>query len=145
MRKAPTRQSLTEKPLKRHRRSWSRQREVLRQEITEAISFSSIIKCGICGENFKRVTCNGRVYWNCRTFQEREKGCTAKQIPEGILEPVTAEVLGLETLTERFSKNRSTISKFRVLTGWSSFSRTVTLKNEHGKTAHAPSPDTGDA
>ena len=58
--------------------------------------FTSRIKCGICGENFKRVTCNGRVYWNCRTFQEKGKaGCTAKQIPEGILKAVTADVLGL--------------------------------------------------
>ena len=69
--------------------------------------FSSIIKCGICGENFKRVTCNGRVYWNCRTFQERGKaGCTAKQIPEGILESVTAEVLGLEIFDGEVFKER---------------------------------------
>ena len=58
--------------------------------------FTGRIKCGHCGANFKRVTCNKKIYWNCRTFQEIGKaGCPAKQIPERILEAVTAEVLGL--------------------------------------------------
>lgn len=69
--------------------------------------FTSIIKCGLCGENFKRVTCNGKVYWNCKAFQEKGRaGCTAKQIPEGILESVTAEVLGLDSFDGEVFKDR---------------------------------------
>lgn len=69
--------------------------------------FSSIIKCGLCGENFKRVTRNGKVCWNCRTFQEKGKAeCPSKQIPEGILESVTAEVLGLDSFDGEIFKER---------------------------------------
>ena len=60
--------------------------------------FTSRIKCGLCGCNFKRVTCNGKVYWNCRTFQEKGKaGCPSKQIPESILEEVCTAVLDLDS------------------------------------------------
>ncbi len=53
--------------------------------------------CGSCGLSYKHITTNGRHYWNCRTFQEKGKSfCHAKQIPEKILETVTAEVLGLD-------------------------------------------------
>ena len=69
--------------------------------------FTSIIKCGLCGENFKRVTCNGKVYWNCKAFHEKGRaGCTAKQIPEGILESVTADVLGLDSFDGEAFKDR---------------------------------------
>jgi hypothetical protein len=69
--------------------------------------FSSIIKCGLCGENFKRVTRNGKVCWNCRTFQEKGKAeYPSKQIPEGILESVTAEVLGLDSFDGEIFKER---------------------------------------
>lgn len=59
--------------------------------------FSGKIVCGSCGLSYKHITTNGRHYWNCRTFQEKGKAfCHAKQIPEKILETVTAEVLGLD-------------------------------------------------
>lgn len=64
-------------------------------------AFTSRIKCGICGDNFKRVTTNGKVTWNCRNFQEHGKAvCPSKQIPESILKSVTAEVLGLDNFDE---------------------------------------------
>jgi len=69
--------------------------------------FSSKIKCGLCGENFKHITCNGRFYWNCNTFHEKGKaGCAAKQIPEGILESVAADVLGLDSFDGEVFKKR---------------------------------------
>lgn len=44
------------------------------------------------------MTCNGKVYWNCRTFQEKGKaGCPSKQIPESILEEVCTAVLDLDS------------------------------------------------
>ena len=63
--------------------------------------FTSILRCGLCGANFKRITCNGRHYWNCRSYQDggRQK-CPSKQIPESILKSTAAAVLGLETFDE---------------------------------------------
>ncbi len=55
----------------------------------------------------RKLTCNGKVYWNCKAFQEKGRaGCTAKQIPEGILESVTAEVLGLDSFDGEAFKDR---------------------------------------
>ena len=70
-------------------------------------AFTSRIKCGHCGENFKRVTKNDRVTWNCRTFQEQGKAvCPAKQIPESTLEAVSAEVLGLDEFNAKAFQDR---------------------------------------
>ena len=64
--------------------------------------FTSTIKCGLCGENFKRVTANGRISWNCRSFQEQGRAfCKSKSIPETTLITVTAEVLGLDNFDEK--------------------------------------------
>lgn len=64
--------------------------------------FTSTIKCGLCGENFKRVTANGRISWNCRSFQEQGRAfCKSKSIPETTLISVTAEVLGLDSFDEK--------------------------------------------
>ena len=69
--------------------------------------FSSMIRCGLCGTNFKRITCNGRNYWNCRSFQEHGKDkCSSKQIPERILETTTAEALGLEAFDAEIFKEQ---------------------------------------
>lgn len=67
----------------------------------KAYVFTSKIKCGICGENFRRITTKGKIRWNCRTFIEVGKdACPAKQIPEEILKEVAAEVLGLDAFDE---------------------------------------------
>ena len=59
--------------------------------------FTSIIRCGHCGNTFRRVTSNGSAGWNCRTYQEQGKRfCHSKKIPEETLKATTAEVLGLE-------------------------------------------------
>lgn len=63
--------------------------------------FSSMIRCGFCGANFKRITCHGKASWNCRSFQEQGKHkCASKQIPESILESTAAAVLELEAFDE---------------------------------------------
>ena len=52
--------------------------------------------CPHCGKPFKRVTSNGSVGWNCRTYQEKGKRfCRGKKIPEDTLKMACAEVLGL--------------------------------------------------
>lgn len=63
--------------------------------------FTSKIICGKCGKNYKRKTTHGRVYWNCSTYLEFGRdACQAKQIPDGILKELVADVLGLNAFSE---------------------------------------------
>jgi hypothetical protein len=56
--------------------------------------FTGLILCPHCGKPYKRVTSNGSVGWNCRTYQEKGKRfCRGKKIPEDTLKAVCAEVL----------------------------------------------------
>ena len=58
--------------------------------------FTGMILCPHCGKPYKRVTSNGSVGWNCRTYQEKGKRfCRGKKIPEDTLKAVCAEVLVL--------------------------------------------------
>ncbi|MCE5342802.1 MAG: recombinase family protein [Eubacteriales bacterium] len=60
--------------------------------------FAGMILCPHCGKAYKRVTSNGSVGWNCRTYQEKGKRfCRGKKIPEDTLKVVCADVLSLET------------------------------------------------
>ena len=59
--------------------------------------FTGKIQCGKCGATFFHASNNGKRVWQCSTF--RKKGaaaCNAKQIPDVLLEQITAEVLGLD-------------------------------------------------
>ena len=59
--------------------------------------FTGVIHCPHCGKPYKRVTSNGSVGWNCRTYQEKGKRfCRGKKIPEDTLKAVCTEVLGLD-------------------------------------------------
>lgn len=60
--------------------------------------FTSLIVCGNCGKGYRRkMTCTGPV-WICSTYNVYGKAaCPSKQIPEGTLEQVAAEVLGLDS------------------------------------------------
>ena len=58
--------------------------------------FTGKILCPHCNKPYKRVTSNGSVGWNCRTYQEKGKRfCRGKKIPEDTLKAVCVEVLGL--------------------------------------------------
>lgn len=57
--------------------------------------FTSYIRCGKCGCNYRRGKQNNRHFWNCSTFlQKGKKFCQEPRIPEDILYRLTAEVLG---------------------------------------------------
>ncbi|MDD3882590.1 MAG: recombinase family protein [Eubacteriales bacterium] len=59
--------------------------------------FTSKILCPFCGEHYKRVTNNGTIGWNCRTYQDKGKRyCHGKKIPESILKALAADVLELQ-------------------------------------------------
>jgi DNA invertase Pin-like site-specific DNA recombinase len=58
--------------------------------------FTGMILCPHCGKPYKRVTSNGSIGWNCRTYLEKGKRfCWGKKIPEDTLKAVCAEVLCL--------------------------------------------------
>lgn len=72
-------------------------------------AFSGLIRCGICGDTYKRVTYRGKHFWNCTTFQTRGKSeCTAKKIPEETLMALTLEVLGIDKLSTKVVKSKIT-------------------------------------
>lgn len=72
-------------------------------------AFSGLIRCGICGNTYKRVTYRGRHFWNCTTFQTKGKSeCTAKKIPEDTLVALALEVLGIDRLSTKVVKSKIT-------------------------------------
>ena len=63
---------------------------------TGTYAFSSIIRCDLCGKNYKRTSTKGKAVWKCTTyFTEGKAVCRARGIPEDTLMSVTADVLGL--------------------------------------------------
>ena len=73
--------------------------------------FTGMILCPHCGKPYKRVTSNGSIGWNCRTYQEKGKQfCRGKKIPEETLKAACADVLGLDKYdTTVFSENVESI------------------------------------
>jgi DNA invertase Pin-like site-specific DNA recombinase len=64
-------------------------------------SFTGLITCGSCGSHYKRKKGAGRFYWQCGTYLQHGKAaCSAKQIPEEVLETLTAEVGGVDKIKE---------------------------------------------
>lgn len=64
--------------------------------------FTSYIRCGKCGCNYRRGKQNNRHFWNCSTFLSKGKQfCQEPRIPEDILYELTGEVLGTTEFTER--------------------------------------------
>ena len=58
--------------------------------------FSGLIRCPRCGKNYKRVTGQTTIGWNCSTYQTMGKRfCRGKVIPENTLQKVCTSVLGL--------------------------------------------------
>jgi DNA invertase Pin-like site-specific DNA recombinase len=58
----------------------------------DAYPFTGLITCGICGKHYKRKKGDGRWYWQCGTYlRDGKAACAAKQIPESVLEQLSAE------------------------------------------------------
>lgn len=73
-------------------------------------AFSGLVRCGLCGSTYKRVTCRGKHFWNCTTFQTKGKAeCSAKKIPAETLESLTCEVLGADTLDPDIIRSKITM------------------------------------
>ena len=72
-----------------------------RSKGTNTYAFSSIIRCGLCGKNYKRTSARGKAVWKCTTyFTEGKAACKARGIPEDALMTVSADVLGLAAFDE---------------------------------------------
>ena len=72
-------------------------------------AFSGLVRCGLCGNTYKRTTHKGRHFWNCTTYQTRGKSaCAAKRIPEKTLISLTCDVLGIESFDSVMVRNRIT-------------------------------------
>jgi len=63
--------------------------------------FTSYIRCGKCGKNYRRGKQNNKHFWNCTTFLSKGKAyCQEPRIPEDILYRLTAEVIGIPDFCE---------------------------------------------
>ncbi len=72
--------------------------------------FTSRIKCGICGANYKHCTNNGKQFWHCSTYVKKgKKFCHAKRIPDEVIHRLTADVLGTEDYDEKLLDSRITL------------------------------------
>ena len=80
--------------------------------------FTGLIRCMNCGKNYQRKISHPRdkyrrVFWNCVTFlREGKEQCYAKQIPEEILETLTADVLSLSKFDPDVMKTK--ISEIQI-------------------------------
>ncbi|MBQ7504710.1 MAG: recombinase family protein [Ruminococcus sp.] len=63
--------------------------------------FTSFIRCGKCGYNYKRGCSNKKHFWNCRMFLMKGKSiCQEPRIPEDLLYQITSEIIGVPDFTE---------------------------------------------
>ena len=80
----------------------ARRKEIFKHNQNESTSeFTGIIRCGMCGANFRRKTNNigtkyAKTIWSCSTYNTRGKDfCGAKQIPEYIIQNLFKDIMGL--------------------------------------------------
>lgn len=73
---------------------------------SERNRYTSLIRCGVCGANFKRSNSSKGKQWMCSTYDSIGKhACASKAIPEEILNEVTSQVLGVDELTDGLVQN----------------------------------------
>ena len=85
------------------------ERQTVKRNKPTRSAFSGLVRCGLCGNTYKRTTHKGRHFWNCTTYQTRGKStCAAKRIPEETLISLTCDVLGIESFDSVMVRNRIT-------------------------------------
>ena len=63
--------------------------------------YTGKILCGQCGKHYKRKIVQGRFCWQCSTFLHEVRAvCPAQQIPERVLDDLTAELGGMGNIAE---------------------------------------------
>lgn len=74
---------------------------------SERNRYTSLIRCGVCGANFKRGNRSKKKVWLCLTYDTSGKNeCASKSIPEEILNEVTSQVIGVDELTDDLVQTR---------------------------------------
>lgn len=69
--------------------------------------FTGLIRCPLCGRNYKRVNNHGRWGYNCSTYQRKGKqACSGKCIPEPALITESTAALGLPAFDEGIFKEQ---------------------------------------
>lgn len=73
----------------------------------ETSELTSLVRCGICGKNYRRKKAKARWLWCCTTYNLRgKKYCASKAIPEETLRNACTQVLGLAEYDAEAVKNR---------------------------------------
>jgi len=89
------------------------QRETARRKMKyakpmgETSELTSLVRCGICGKNYRRKTTPMRHIWVCNTYNTRgKKYCASQAIPETTLKEACSLVLGLREYDAESVDNR---------------------------------------
>lgn len=78
--------------------------------------FTGIMRCSICGKNYRRKVQSRRMWWVCSTFNSAgKKECASKAIPEETIIEVTKKVLGVDKVTIEIIEKK--IERIDVLCG----------------------------
>jgi len=73
----------------------------------ETSELTSLIRCGICGHNYRRKRAAVRRLWCCSTYNKRgKKYCASNSIPETTLKDACSQVLGLAEYDAESVANR---------------------------------------
>ena len=76
-------------------------------KLPEQSAFAGMLRCPLCGKNYKRVNNHGHWGYNCSTYQRKGKQfCFGKIIPEATLISETAAAIGLPAFDEDVFKKR---------------------------------------
>lgn len=73
----------------------------------EFSELTSLVRCGICGKNYRRKTATARILWICKTYNTRgKKYCASNAIPETTLREACSQVMGLQEYDAEMVENR---------------------------------------
>ena len=80
--------------------------------------YTGKIVCAKCGKNFRRKTTKTQFVWICATFNSRGKQfCASKQIPETVLDALTAELINNHKGIEKIVADDNNILHFHLNDG----------------------------
>ena len=81
----------------------------------KAYPFSGLIKCGCCGDTYRRKTTHAGPIWICKTYNTLGKDmCSSKAIPESILEQLTSNINLSELSSIRAESGNRVIFYFKT-------------------------------
>ena len=73
----------------------------------EFSELTSLVRCSICGKNYRRKTAAARILWVCSTYNMRgKKYCASNAIPETTLKEACSQALGLQEYDAETVENR---------------------------------------